>query len=37
MYGNYLSSVTDLVALPMPKRVHPKAEYMVDVMQQVHQ
>ena len=37
MYGNNPSSVTDLVALPMPKRVHPKAKYMVDVMQQVHQ
>ena len=37
VYGNNPSSVTDLVALPMPKRVHPKAQYMVDVMQQVHQ
>ena len=37
MYGNNPSSVFDLVALPMPKRVHPKAEDMANVMQQVHQ
>ena len=37
VYGNNLSSVTDLVALPKSKKVHPKAKDMVDVMQQVHQ
>ena len=37
VYGNNPSSVTDLVALPLPKRVHPKAKDMVDVLQQVHQ
>ena len=37
VYGNNPSSVTNLVALPMPKKVHPKAEDMADVMQQVHQ
>ena len=37
VYGNNPSSVSDLVALPMPKRVHPKAEDMENVMQQVHQ
>ena len=37
MYSNYLSSVTDLVALPESKKVHPKAKDMVGVMQQVHQ
>jgi len=37
VYGNNLSSVTNLVALPKSKKVHPKAKDMVDVMQQVHQ
>ena len=37
VYGNNPSSVTDLVALPMPKRVHRKVEDMADVMQQVYQ
>ena len=37
VYGNNPSSVSDLVALPMPKRVHPKAENMENVMHQVHQ
>ena len=37
VYGNNPSSVTDLVALPMPKRVHPKAKDMANVMHQVHQ
>ena len=37
VYGNNLSSVTDLVALPESKKVHPKAKDMVGVMQQVHQ
>jgi len=37
VYGKNFSSVTNLVALPMPKKVHPKAKDMADVMQQVHQ
>lgn len=37
VYGNNPSSVSDLIALPMPKRVHPKVEDMANVMQQVHQ
>ena len=37
VYGNNLSSVTNLVALPKSKKVHPKTKDMADVMQQVHQ
>ena len=37
VYGNNPCSVIDLVASPMPKRIHPKVEDMANVMQQIHQ
>lgn len=37
VYGKNFSSVTNLVALPMPKKVNPKAKDKADVMQQMHQ
>jgi hypothetical protein len=36
MYGTNPPSVLDLVQLPMPKRVHPKAEELAEMMQRVH-
>uniref|UniRef100_A0A2N9F7T1 RNA-directed DNA polymerase n=1 Tax=Fagus sylvatica TaxID=28930 RepID=A0A2N9F7T1_FAGSY len=37
VYGSNPASVLDLVPLPIPKKVHPKAEEFATILQQVHQ
>uniref|UniRef100_A0A2N9HV25 RNA-directed DNA polymerase n=1 Tax=Fagus sylvatica TaxID=28930 RepID=A0A2N9HV25_FAGSY len=37
VYGSKPASVLDLVPLPIPKKVHPKAEEFATILQQVHQ